>query len=47
MPLINFNDFTGISPVIKTLYNRLIPTEITAKYIKEHGIIEADQERSV
>lgn len=46
MPLINFNDFTGISPVTKTLCNRLIPMEITAKYIKEHGIIEADQKRS-
>ena len=39
-----FNDFTNLSSVTKTLCNRLIPTEITAKYIKEHGVIEADQE---
>lgn len=38
-----FNDFTNLSSVTKTLCNRLIPTEITAKYIKEHGVIEADQ----
>ena len=42
-----FNDFTNLSSVTKTLCNRLIPTEITAKYIKEHGVIEADQERNM
>lgn len=44
---INFSDFTNLSSVTKTLCNRLIPTEITAKYIKEHGVIEADQERNM
>lgn len=47
MGAINFNDFTNLSSVTKTLCNRLIPTEITAKYIKEHGVIEADQERNM
>lgn len=42
-----FNDFTNLSSVTKTLCNRLIPTEITAKYIKEHGVIDADQERNM
>lgn len=42
-----FNDFTNLSSVTKTLCNRLIPTKITAKYIKEHGVIEADQERNM
>lgn len=47
MGTINFSDFTNLSSVTKTLCNRLIPTEITAKYIKEHGVIEADQERNM
>lgn len=47
MGAINFSDFTNLSSVTKTLCNRLIPTEITAKYIKEHGVIEADQERNM
>ena len=47
MGAINFNDFTNLSSVTKTLCNKLIPTEITAKYIKEHRVIEADQERNM